>query len=271
MWRILNYIFNKIICYNFFYGNCQLLIGLYSYFDNIKELFEIYKWQSYSYIREKQKINYNLLKDIDIFIYQPINLTYKEYSSDELIKYLNNNCLKIGIPFIYIDSFFPLIKKSIHGIDGGNILNDYKIINEEVILNLKKNFNNEQIIELYNKNKIYFNYEERFNENILRMREKEKNTDIKIVDFILDNYKNNKIMYMHHHPSKLIFDEIAKHVFKILKIDNDINKNIWNGLLSNEIYPYHISSIEHFNFNIDIDKNATKYYLSLINEILHNN
>lgn len=253
-----------------FYGNCQLLIGLYSYFDNIKEEYNIYKWQSYSYIREQQKINYNLLKEIDIFIYQPINLTYKEYSTDELIKYLNKNCLKIGIPFIYIDSFFPLIKKSIHGIDGGNILNDYKIINEEIIKNLKKKYDYKQIIELYNQNKINFNYEKRFNENIQRMKEKEKNTHVKIVDFILSNYKNNKIMYMHHHPSKLIFDEIAMQVFEILKIDNDINKNNWNGLLSDEFYPYHISSIKYFNFNFDADKDATNYYLLLINEIMNN-
>jgi hypothetical protein len=43
---------------------------------------------------------------------------------------------------------------------------------------------------------------------------------------MLNYYKNNKIMFMHHCLNKLVFDENVKQVFKILKIDDDIKKII---------------------------------------------
>lgn len=213
-----------------------------------------------------------MLKKCDIFIYQPVNESYGIYSSNNLIKYLNNNCIKIGIPFVYIDSFFPLIKKNLaHSIDGGNISDDNTILNKDVILNLKKTYTNKEIIELYYKNKIDFNYEIRFIENINRMREKEKECNVKITDFILENYKKQKLMYLHHHPNKKVLDHIAIQVFNLLNIKNNIIENKWNGKLSDEEYPYHQTSIEHFKFNFNSDANSIEYYLNLINNILNMN
>ena len=216
-------------------------------------------------------LDLELFENCDIFIYQPIDDRYNIYSSNNLLKYLNNDCIKIGIPYIYMDSFFPLIKKlNFHGIDGGIIQNENNILNKNIILNLKKKYTNEEIIILYNNNNIDFNFKERFDENINRMKEKEKICNIKVVDFILDNYCNNLLFTMHHHPTKIIFDYIALQIYKLLNINNNINENKWNGILSSEEYPYSRYSINYYNFKwiSNEDINTNDYYLNLIKEIL---
>lgn len=262
------------------YGNCQLTIGLYSYLKNNTQLnLDIDRWTSYIYIREKLNLDLEKLLNYDIFIYQPVNLSYGIYSSNNLISLLNKKCIKIGIPFIYIDSFFPLISKNdAHEIDGGDGYNNGKILNENVIIDLKKYNTKQEIISLYKDNKINFNYEKRFLENINRMKEKEKICDVKIVDFILENYKNHKLIHLHVHPDKKILDHITNQVFNLLgikeynllsnqKINHDENFNkIFSG--EGKGYPYHQTAIDHFNFKFESDEIAQNYYLDLINIIL---
>jgi hypothetical protein len=255
------------------YGNCQLTTGIYSYLKSLNN-FSINIIQSYTFIRNQLKIDYDLLSCCDIFIYQPIHERYGKYASDNIIKFLSPECIKIGIPFLYLDAFFPLIKKnSAHGIDGGEIINENSILNQDIILKLLQKYNKEEIIKMYDNDEIDFNFTERFNENINRMLEKEKLCDIKIVDFILEQYKKIKLFDVHVHPTIIIFDEIMKQIVDILKLNIDIiyNKN-WNGKLSNEIYPYSRYSIKHFNFEwIDKEElNSDKYYKNLIINIIDN-
>ena len=76
---------------------------------------------------------------------------------------------------------------------------------------------------------------------------------------------------MHVHPSKIIFDEIVKEIFNLLNIQyNLINQNQWNGILSQEEYPYSRYSINYFNFDWikEEDNNSHNYYLDLINDII---
>lgn len=103
------------------------------------------------------------------------------------------------------------------------------------------------------------------------MREKEKECNVKVVDFILENYKKQKLMYLHHHPLKKIIEHIASQVFILLNIKNNINENNWNGVLSDRRFPYHQTSIDYFKFEFKSDDNSTEFYLNLIKEILETN
>lgn len=254
------------------YGNCQIIIGIKSYLESQKDIsLEIITMQSFTMIRKQIKIDYDLIKSCEIFIYQPVNDSYGEYSSNNFLQHLNSNCIKIGVPFLYMDSFFPLLPINIaHDIDGGKKIDENNILNKEVIINLKKNHNNEDIIDLYDNYCIDFNFKKRFDDNINRIFDKEKICDIKIVDFILENYKDIKLFDMHHHPTKILFDKIAEQIFEKLKICSGINENKWNGILSVENYPYSIYSINYFKFNWikREDHNAHEYYKELIKNII---
>lgn len=252
------------------YGNCQITIGIKSYLDFLN-IFDIIVLSSFNLIYNKINIDYNIFNDCDIFIFQPVDDRFDNYSSNNLLKLCNEKCIKICIPFLYIDAFFPLIQKNnYHSLDGGSFKNDNTIISQNIILDLKKIYNNNEINNLYNSNKIDFKFSERFSENINRMKEKEKISNIKIVDFILDNFKEHKLMSVHVHPKKIIFDHIALQIYKLLNIENNINENIWNGILSDDELPYSRYSINHFKFNwiINEDNNSDFYYLGLIENIL---
>jgi hypothetical protein len=254
------------------YGNSQIIIGIKSYLDFLN-IFDIITLSSFNIIYDKVILNYNIFNDCDIFIYQPVSDRVGDYSSNNLLKFCNKDCIKICIPFIYIDSFFQMIlKNNYHGLDGGNFKNNSTIINQNIILDLKKLYSNDEIINLYNSNKIDFKFNERFTENINRMKEKEKISNIKIVDFILDNFKKHKLMSVHVHPTKIIFDYIAEQIYKLLNIENNINENKWNGILSHDEYPYSRYSINYFNFEWIINENndSDSYYLGLIENILNN-
>lgn len=73
-------------------------------------------------------------------------------------------------------------------------INDsYKYLNEDIIVNLKKqNHSIENILEMYDNNKLDFNFNIRKNNSINILKTKEKTCMIKISDFILENYKDKE-------------------------------------------------------------------------------
>jgi hypothetical protein len=253
------------------YGNCQITIGINSYLDYLGK-YNIKILSSFNIIYGHTVLDIDLFKNCDIFIYQPIDDRYGIYSTNNILKYFKNDCILVSVPFIYMDSLFPLVKKlSVHGIDGGIQENENNILNNNVILNYKKIYNNEEIINLYKNNKIDFDFQNRFDENIKRMKEKEEKCNIKIVDFILDNYKKNYLFTMHHHPTKIVFDNISKQIYKLLNINNNITENKWNGILSDEYFPYSRYSINYYKFSYitEEDIEADNYYLELIKNIIN--
>jgi hypothetical protein len=80
-----------------------------------------------------------------------------------------------------------------------------------VIFNLKlnKNMNNIDIMTLFDNNLLDFNFEERWTFSLNILKDSEKITDIKISDFIENNYKNIELFYTNNHPTNYIFLEIV--------------------------------------------------------------
>lgn len=104
------------------------------------------------------------LETCDIFIYQPLSEIYKIYNTNNLKKYLKNNCITISFPYIFNDAFIPLYisYKWDIPINGEYNLNGDKIKygNLNVIKKYKDlGYSLESIIDLYNQNKIDFDYE----------------------------------------------------------------------------------------------------------------
>lgn len=257
-----------------FYGNCQLNIGVYNIFKNyIDADYSIIS--SYDLIYNNLDIPINILKEADIFIYQPINEKYGIYSINNnivnsIMTYLNKNCNKICVPYLYFDSFFPLCKKNFDdGYDGGYLYKQNNILNEESILNLKNIYSNLEIIDKYNNYDIDFNFKNRFDDNIKRLLDKEKLCNIKISDFILNNYKKIHLFEMHHHPTSILIIYLTQQIFNYLKINIEIDKNIIINL-SHEKFPISKYVIDYFKFEFieKEDINSFDYYLNLINIIL---
>ena len=213
----------------FIFANCQgTAIGKllqHAGFTNI------HNEHNYHYITHTSLNNTieNHLKTCDFFIYQPLSAIYPVYNTNNLKSYLKPGCITISFPYMYNDALVPLYisyRRDIpnngeYAIDG----NDIKYGNINVIHRLKdEGYSLESILDLYDTDQIDWNYEERFNNTLHILRDKEKETDIKISDFILKNHKDMPLFNYHYdarficcnHPCNNILIECTNQILDIL-------------------------------------------------------
>ena len=254
----------------------------------LPETFTINYISNYTYIYnttldENIKI---LLSECDFFIYQPIISTiYPIYNTNNLKKYLKSTCKIISFPYIYINSFTPIYKCFTHdyfiGDNNNYFLNTnekIKYCNIEPIIKLKKEgFSLEKILEKYDLNEIDFCYKDRFEQSISILKDKETFTDVKVSQFILDNYKKFKLFNYHNlidknitfcnHPSNLL---IIYYVNQILNLMG-LNYTNYNGkelliettLVSRydiDFYKYEYIQVEDDKINESIKQIISEIY-----------
>jgi hypothetical protein len=213
------------------------------------------------------------LKKTDIFIYQKMNKKWGILSTDKTVEnsigsYIPTNCKHIIIPYIYVSWLWSIGKSLI----GDTTL---KYTNDNIIINLKKNYNLDTILSMYDNNEIDFNYLHRIHNEINILREKEKSADIKISDYILNNYKDKELFYSYNHPTHYIYKEMTKQILNILniplknfdyKFQNDICY-IGYDIDYNFRYSTYDKNIHNFKFQYEIDDD---YIKKCIKEIYYN-
>jgi hypothetical protein len=255
------------------YTNCQ---GGFIY-RIIKEKYRFknfYHLGSFHCIYQNEKLPIDILKEADIFIYQPVNKKYLEYSTDinienNILTHLKKDCIKICFPYIYFDCFWPLTDKNYAaGIDGGEEKNINKIVNREVIENLKHSHNNKQIFRMFDNMTIDFKFKERYESTMERLREKEKVCDIKISHlFSEDNLKKRKLMISYNHPTIFVLKYIANEILKILNLEEDSFEEFKEELPAAEKYSN--SSLSYYKFEWLNEKDCSEHNTrNLIKKIL---
>jgi hypothetical protein len=195
---------------------------------------ENYKYHNFHYIYHTV-LDENFKKHLetcDYFIYQPLSSAYPVYNTENLKSYLKPSCITISFPYIFNDAFSPIFKTYKYDLPMNgeySTIETHSIIYKNIhpILTLKqKGLSFEEVLDLYEKNQIDFLYKERFNRSIHILKEKEKETDIKVSDFILNNYKKYKLFNYHcessntsycNHPSNIL---INYYINKILELMN---------------------------------------------------
>lgn len=256
-----------------FYTNCQGGIGINRLLCSKVNFKNVYYIETFSTIWNNNELPINILNNADIFIYQPINNKYGKYSTDidienNILTNLRKDCIKICFPYIYFACLFPLYyANSAAEIDGGNSYDISKIVNRDIIIDLKKIYNNEEIILLYDNEEIDFNFKKNYEDTIERIKNTEKKCDIIISNlFILDNIKKIKLMHTNNHPTNYVLKYVTNEVLKILKLSNydftEFNTEILSEL------PYSIYSYNYYNFEWlekkDCNENIFKNMLQCI-------
>ena len=64
-----------------------------------------------------------------------------------------------------------------------------------------------------------------------KMREREKNWDVKITDFINDNFRSVPCMVDCDHPSRYVMHEIGRQIAEIMGIDDIVDLNCYESQL----------------------------------------
>lgn len=193
-----------IVCF----GNCQAMqISRYlqTYLDQSKFLILLYSNYDKKFTTDETVKAISLA---DIIIYQPLSHHYKDLSADNIKKIAKKNAKLVSFPYIYNNGIYSLET------DGE------KIIGKETILKLyKKGYTKEEIIKMREKGEINFKLKKKFKKSLKIMREREKNLDIKITDFIERNYLEKQLFLSHNHPTNIVFNYIFAQLVDILNLD----------------------------------------------------
>lgn len=200
----------QIVCF----GNCQA-----SQIGNLLNLFVYDKYEIINYFNYKDNINHkdiiNSIIKADVVIYQPLSNKYEGLSHENIQKIAQeNNTKTITFPYIYNNGIYSLEFGSIQAIHG-----------KEIILNLYKEGKTiHAILEDYLHHKIDFRLKERFANSLSIMKEREKDLDIQLCNFIESNYKDKKLFHCYNHPTNIVFFEILRRIQQILSIPIKIKK-----------------------------------------------
>lgn len=251
-----------------FYGNCQakVLSNLIKRIQYIKQNYQIIELKQVQKIKEEDiETLISSLKKIDILVYQKVKGNSKK-STRFLLKYVKSDCQKICIPSCYFEGYNPeFIKIKSNNYPVNNPLTGQ--LHDIFILIYHLQNRKQTYIERIND--IFYNldlYNETFLDkffhwtiNQLQNRENENKVDIKISDYIINNYKNERLFVDTNHPCPSLYKYIIKEIFDILQIDVDINEEFTlNDLNEAEhghghqyaIYP---SVLKHLNLKFDIN------------------
>ena len=89
-----------------FYGNCQVIYFLHDLLKSINKFNEEYDTVCYvnhdrDNIKTLENIDINDLKRCDVIIFQPLGDNHGVYSTNNILQYIKDDCIKISFPYIY--------------------------------------------------------------------------------------------------------------------------------------------------------------------------
>lgn len=257
-----------------FYGNCQIINDLYDKLilvNVFKNKYEVLRYVNHDRdnIISLKVIDINKLKKCSLFIYQPLNDKHGVYSTNNIKKYLSIDCKTIGIPYIYNSSFYSIYwekaspRWTINTLINCGYRNIIKYIKEDISI--------DKILEMYDNLEIDFYFKERFENCIEILKFKEKECDVKVSDFIINNYKNIKLFVSQNHISDYFRIYIANIVLKLININiileypnniennksYDINQKCSDDIYSSNFFNY---NYKIYNLSNDIQKDKIRSF-----------
>ena len=253
------------------YANCQG-IGIKHFLNKseyIRNNYSIEHVRIDELVNKKLELNIEKLKNTDIFIYQYLDEKHGDICTNNILKYLKPDCKKISFAYIYNNSFYPtkgpetILDKFIH--KKCTIIYD----NSEAIINLiNSGLSLEQILDLYDKNQIDFNYSLRWDTTNNILEQKESNCDVKVLNFIKSNFNKQRLFLLENHPTSILFIEVVNQILDILNLDRiNIENYGLNDANLNGYLPIDNSSNNYFNLEYNIDDNSNNYYKKIITNI----
>lgn len=260
------------------FANCQatsLVMGLSQCkFLNVDYIIN-FKWleEHDSELKNKSDISFeSSFYDCDIFIYQ--TLQNSKFQSDYIIEnVLKKDCKVVSFSYLYFLGYFPDYFKSKNNqktispeypfglfpyemkIFTQLVLNSkfYEICKEIIKLNQVpfldwpfENWLNQnqlfwiQIEDKLSKELDFLDFKGMLDYSIKTLKEKEIKTDIKLADFILENYKCHKLFDTVNHPSDILLKVLNDAIINFLICDKGIHPIYFKE------YSFPSGTLDHF-------------------------
>lgn len=219
-------IYNKNKKLAIIYGNCHTKIienylAEYKYFSNkicFYPMPRIYEYNNLNF----NSTSISVLKNCDLFIYQGFqDGSYgKDLASNSILSILKKDCILIKMANVHghAEAFFPQVvpnKNNAYGLFPHGDKNIDKLVSE------KRNLN--EIISILREDNIYT--QQQISDNLSYQLEalvqRQKGCDIKIVDYIEQNYTKERLFNDLYRPTNFLLKEFARRILKYLNIYND--------------------------------------------------
>lgn len=226
------------------YGNCHMGI-IRHYLECSREFTLEYDFYPFPLIQDIKDMDIecqDILRHCNLFLHQSIrkNNVYGEcYSSERMIKYVEKSCSIISVPNLYgmPKYLFPQIDSG-HDWYRGNF-RPFQI-DENVVSWLKDGKSREFMMNTMFRNGGVYSETEILNmwENFkCKLKEREREWDIKISDYILQNHKKEKLFCDPNHITSSMAKEIALRILEYMGYKKDISIEL-KGMDSREIPVY---------------------------------
>jgi len=236
------------------YGNCQTVImaNMLEYNREFAEQYMLLRVPQIHLYRDKEQIEQifylnHIMELIDLFIYQNVkedNRFYPRLGTDTLLKQVSNECRKMPIHNIYFDGYF--IQSDINGDEYWEnfVHNDFPYCDRIVDTFLTEGKNVDEIIKLIEDTDLIPTCEivKHCEISIQNLRQREKLVEIPIVDYIEENYRNERLFYSPNHPKDSVIYEYVRRILAAIGIRytdefSEEELNMEFGALSVCIFP----------------------------------
>ena len=253
---------NKKKC--LFYGNCQVIFYLHNILKNNNIFNEQYDTTIYvNHDRDNftvlRNINVEDLQNCDVIIFQPLDDNHGVYSTNNILKFVKDTCIKISFPYIYSSFIYSTYFESAsERWTIGTLINcGWRNIIKLILLNATL----EEILIKFDNNEIDFYFEERRNICIDTLQKKEEKCNIKVSEFILNNYRNKRLFVTQNHLTDFFNIFIANNVLQLLNLNIILNYPLEEDITIESNCVYDKYNIEYHNFTYEpflVDNNYTK-------------
>lgn len=180
----------------------------------------------------------NIFSFCDLLIYQAVSDNNKfgiTRSTSNLLKNMSKGCIKVSIPNIYFDGYFPQIQKNKY-----NVLED---VQEDGLFKWGDKYVDQLIISGLDKRQILdtifddtFLADKDIAESIDNafdnLEKRELFNDIKISDYIRKYYKNRQLFFAPNHPNNELLIEMSKRILAYLGMSTIINDESVSSFMS---------------------------------------
>lgn len=247
-----------------FYGVCYMraIKECLDYSDAFRGNYNSFYFLDYvKYSMTEKSLFYLLIESCDLFIFTSYLAPHSLRQLDAFFLRLKNDCTKVSIPLITFTGFHPRIRGKV------NDSNPYCIISskapyspfsiEDLNINslIEEHKFTSEIVDIVSDLNYYSKdfLENNLVKEIQRLRFAEKFSNIKISDFIQENYDKARLFLNESHISNILLIELSKRILIYLKIPFGNLEEVVTALpplLYTTEVPVYPSIIHHLKLNI---------------------
>lgn len=205
-----------------FYMNCQAALVHFLKKTKMAEHYEFCVYHNYQLILREQSPE-AFMRDAakaDLFVFQPTGEIYGILGTDVLCAdVVPKDALKLSCAYCFNTGFFPIVK---HGRwwTGKSILREAQL-------------GSTTLVQAFDRDTLFYDCAERFEDNLTEQMRREETCDIKLGEWIRQNYQTEHLFLLCNHPASALLVELARRILRAV-----------NPAWDHEIPYYHTNEVQ---------------------------